>query len=205
MPTYVFAIRPEKELFEKIIKIKSIARRIAGNQLYLDDEPHITIYVAMLKETGEWIGELKNALSGKLAKETFTVNGWHVFENDAITGFDTLVCEISGRKSLGDIQMTVVSELEGFRDKSIPERYLKTPTTLPKEFRKSIDKHGYPFVGDIWKPHISIASFEKKDLIKVWPSIKDLCPREQYCPDSLVIYELGANEKLNKVGEIGFK
>ena len=84
------------------------------------------------------------------------------------------------------------------------QRYINTYDSLPAQFRKSLEKYGYPFVGNIWKPHISIASFEKEALKKVWSAVKELCPNGEYYPDTLVVYKLGANEKLNKLGEILF-
>jgi len=206
MYTYVFAIKPEKRLFDNILDIKRKAKNLVGKQTYLEDEPHITLYVTELKSEDLWLGLLKKGISNNLNNSLFAINGWHVFKSDAITGLDTLVCKISeqGFGWLKEIQITLVHALAKYRTDSVTERYKNTYDSLPTQFRKSLKQYGYPFVGDIWKPHISIASFEKEALKKVWPAVKKLCPNGEYYPDTLVVYKLSANEKLNKLGEILF-
>lgn len=65
---------------------------------------------------------------------------------------------------------------------------------------KNIEKYGYPFVGEIWQPHISIASFNVQDFEKFYDSLNLSFPRGRYLLDSFVVYQL--DEKSEKITEI---
>lgn len=188
---YVITLEPEKRLYDKIVKLKNLSKNIAGNQLYLGDEPHLTLYAGNLQGLTAIKAELES-LSKQLKKEKVEIKGWFVFKDDTITKKNTLVCELDN-KSIGrlrDIQMKVVFVLRKYRKKEGLKRYESSYETLGTIEQENIRKYGFPFVGNIWKPHFSIASFEKNVFDKIWGKMDKLCPKGNYDIVSMNIYSL---------------
>ncbi len=200
MPAYVFVLEPEPELFFKIKKIKDLAFSLVGNQLYLQDNPHITLCLAKTKPLVLWKKDLAAYFSKKLFSEnTITVNDWKIFENDSVTHKVTLLCDLDLNLNFWqEWQSNFVKFIQNYRTGEALIRY--NQKNLIENLQKNLLSFGYPFVGSVWLPHLSIASFEKKDFLKVQQALWLLCPRNTYKITRFVVYELEeSTEKLTKV------
>ena len=113
MSKYVITLEPDKILFSKIKKLKNEVKDLVGNQLYLEDDSHITLYIANLEEFPIWHKQF-DLCAHKIKEEfnpiTFSIKEWLIFRNDIITKKDTLVCNIPKPESpsLKIIQTRVV-------------------------------------------------------------------------------------------------
>ena len=192
MPTYVFTLEPADPLFNKIQKIKSVAQNLVGDQLYLSDPPHLTLYLGRFTSHQWWQDHLQTFINQINQEIYIPINSWHTFANDSVTGNDTLVCNIDPNSSsiLWSIQQQLISLLHPFREPGLIQRYQHSYNELPEIFRKNLDQFGYPFVGDIWKPHLGIASFKHSVFGTIWEKIKDECPIGYHYFSSLVVYRL---------------
>ena len=124
------------------------------------------------------------------------------FKNDRINGRDTLACNLARKNVpvLQGVQMDVVSRLTGLRKPGLITRYQGVYDSLGSKERENLDTFGYPFVGQIWEPHLSIASFEKDAFSIILEKFKDTCPVGHYHVNSLNFYELDeSSEKLELV------
>ena len=91
MPTYVVALEPEKELFDKIINIKKRSASLVGDQLYLKDPPHLTLFLGRFKPYFKWktkIQKISQRVSQQLSPIKIIISGWHVYTSDSVTGND---------------------------------------------------------------------------------------------------------------------
>ena len=205
MPDYVIALEPGRKLSGKIRSIKKKAKRITGPQKYLADAPHCTLMVVNSGRAAEIKEELAKACADLIApgldKIELGIRGWFVFSDDVITGNETLVAELERRSQaeLAKIQEKTVIRMSRLRSPGLPERYAKARPGLPKDMRESLKKFGYPFVGRGWKPHMTIASFDKPAFAGVWKALKDSCPKGRFKFGSAAIYRLGKDEKLTLV------
>lgn len=185
---YVFAIEPEEKLVKKIKDLKRRCKRLVGDQKYLEDPAHITLYLGRFTEIQEFEQRIKEIAAG-IQDIKFRIEGWESFRGDAVTGRDTLMCSIGeGKEALRKIQDLLVASTHDYREEGHLERY--DTADLKGVLKDNLNKYGYPFVGDIWKPHISLASFDKEAYDKVWGEIKDDCPTGTYAPGSLSIFVL---------------
>ena len=160
MPAYVITLEPEKVLFDRIVEIKEIAKELCGPQTYLEDEPHITLYIAQCKDRMEW-QHLLQKYAEKIGQQVLRITDWHVFENDMGRTKHTLTCSLhkKNHEALKKIQMDVIKIISPYREKRIIKRYEK------KEWKgilkENLKRYGFPFVGEIYHPHIGIAAFDK--------------------------------------------
>jgi len=203
MTDYVIALEPDMRLKKRILQLKRKAKSIAGDQKYLADAPHCTLMVFNVKDKAALMKELamvRDEIIAPALKEGINpeISGWLVFSGDVITGNETLVCGLGKKceKKLAVMQQKAVARISKLRRPKLPERYVKASRTLPEGMRKDLHKYGYPFVGRGWKPHISIASFEKAAFASVYKALEKSCPKGKFRFDALVLYRLGGKEKL---------
>ena len=83
------ALTPDPRFAAAVKKYKARVREAVGSQLYLDDPPHLTIYLAVFDDTERLLERLAREL-GDIPTPRAEVTGWHVFANDALTGNQTL-------------------------------------------------------------------------------------------------------------------
>ena len=200
MPVYVFVLEPEKKLSRMIKAFKEEALAKVGNQLYLKDAPHSTLYISNFKQIDEWHDEFCSLIEEIKKEESpikISFKGWHTFEDDPITKKDTLACEIRNNKQLFAVQKKLILFLKKYRNKGLIERYERIYKNAPKDIKDNLDKYGYPFAGKIWRPHISIASFDKASLNELLKHPLGELPRKSYKIEFISIYEL--DEKDDKL------
>jgi len=202
MTDYVIALEPEMRLKKRILQLKRKAKAIAGSQKYLADAPHCTLMVFNVKDKAVLMRELAvvrdEIIAPALGDIHPEISNWLVFSGDVITGNETLVCGL-GRtceKKLAVMQQKAVARISKLRRPQLPERYVKASRMLPKGMRDDLQKYGYPFVGKGWKPHLSIASFEKASFATVYTALEKSCPKGKFRFDALVLYRLSGKEKL---------
>ena len=204
MGAYAFCLEPEKRLYEIVSSIKKEILAKYGSSLYLEDPPHITLYVGRFKD--KFLEESKYLTN--LVKENhgicISVEVTFIFGPDPITGMDTPIYLVKSTPELRRLQEETIHFLEKHREKGIVKRY--STIKFEKSFQNNLDKYGYPFVGSVWKPHISLGSFNKNcvDLNKIkW---EDKVKPGNYKIKELVIYSLDEDsEKLTEIKRIPFE
>lgn len=191
---YLITLCPQKELFDKINEIKNQAKEIVGDQLYLKDEPHITVYIGVFEND-----EFFNKLDLKKLNE-IELDGWKVFRNDPITGNDTLTIGIVENSKLRKFQENVVKDINKFRVGTI-KRYNQVNGLTDTE-EENLKKYGFPYVGDNWHAHLGIASFKPQDFNLFWEKIRGVEIKGKYEISSINLYELKEDESLTFIKKI---
>ncbi|MFA5142293.1 MAG: 2'-5' RNA ligase family protein [Candidatus Woesearchaeota archaeon] len=209
MDSYVITLKPDEELSNQIIWIKENIYSDYGNQLYLRDEPHITLYLGKFNDISSFEMELEQFIS-EIDKNKFTIDitEWEIFGKDPVTKKDTLVC-IIGKEAipaLKALQQWIISAIMPYRKTELIQRYKLRYGEIKGIQKENLDRYGYPFVGDIWVPHIGIASFDPDIFEKMWPAYRQKCPIGKYGVQSINIYKLDENtEKLELIREFPLK
>lgn len=201
MTKYVFTLEPEKNLYEKILSIKDLAREKVGEQQYLKDEPHLTLYVSNLDDIKKWDDGLAKIVEN-YKDISIDIDRWHLFIDDPITHKDTITINIEKSSTiiLHNLQDILINELVKFKKDELLNRYKNSYNNMNEEFKNNVDYCGYPFAGKIWLPHFGIASFDKDSFNIFWPLVKDSCPIGNYFAKAINVYELNElDDSLKKI------
>lgn len=202
MVKYVILFELEEDLTEKINKLKRLAYLLVGDQQYLSDLPHLTLYVGDFQQFTEWKDGFSRILK-TIENDNFQleIEQWLEFKNDVVTGKHTLACKINdmGVFRLRKIQDTIVNFLNNYRNKNIITRYESNFSRFNEIEKKNIEIYGFPFIGDIWIPHVTIASFNETDYNIILEKIRNNCPKGRFKIKSVDIHELDNEEKLHLI------
>jgi 2'-5' RNA ligase len=186
------AIAPGSPLCNRIVEFKDLVRAIAGDQLYLNDPPHLTVFLANFQDRNRLLDGFRS-LASSLCGFPIEVKGWHVFENDVLTGNYTLTLELSEttQVNLRRVQNATIDFLAELRDQErSASRYSKSWTRLEPHRQKSVLETGFPFTGQDWIPHLTIASIKPEHWLKVWAQLESKCVQGTYADSALKLYEL---------------
>ena len=156
MIRHAIFIEPVGQLREHIEYWKDKIERAMPGMPYGSHPPHVTLFVAPLLENGHQIDVLREKLD-KVSPFVIDVGEPLVFYDDALAGGGhTLVLRIGANPQLSALQCEVAEGLSVLVDR---RRLGPLSEGLDVEpFRESQRRYGFPFVGEHWIPHFSIAS-----------------------------------------------
>jgi hypothetical protein len=189
---YFVALEPDDDSLAKVLGWKQAVRELVGPQLYLDDPPHLTMYLAIFSKEHD-LAAVAAALASGLRLPPLEMSGWHAFEADVLTDRNTLVCDLSpgSQVILRGAQCSAVAALAGLRDQvKTRARYEPSWRRLPETERANVESFGFPFVGPIWHPHISIASILRTDWEVVRSAFATVNPAGPFRLPWLALYRL---------------
>lgn len=186
------SLEPDERLASVVRGYKRRVKQLIGDQLYLADPPHTTLYLAAFDN----LNCVAKVLFG-LAMETdpidIALEGWHAFYSDALTGNNTLVCHWSenSQRAARAIQTKVLQRLSPLRNLATTEkRFAARWTSLTEEQRRSVIEKGFPFTGEAWHPHLTIASIKPKDWDAAYGDLSPEPPKIRGTAKGLKLYEL---------------
>jgi 2'-5' RNA ligase len=191
-PIYVFALEPDAAYRQWVGDCKRRVRQLVGEQLYLDHPPHLTLYVAAFPAKAE-VSRVVGELAGRLQSPQAVLNHWHVFQADQLTGNHTLVCDVPEEscQAFREVQSQVVAALAPLCDVSACRcRYDGAWQRLSAVERANVEQYGFPFVGQIWRAHVTIASIRTADWPALEPVLRESPPSVPVCFDALAVYRL---------------
>jgi len=190
------ALEPDEAFAAEVLAFKERVRRLVGKQLYLDHPPHLTLAMSVFRTEGDMSGPIGELCRG-LAAPAVTIRGWHVFEADQLTGSHTLVCDVAPdtREPLVRVQREAIGAAAPLRDPvATRECYDESWERLSAEERANVERFGFPFVGPIWHPHVTVASIRPEDWDAVWPQLAGTPPDAIVRFSYLSIYGMRGDE-----------
>jgi len=148
---------PGNEFNEFVLEWKAKAELIEPDAMYLHHPVHATLFLFY----GEKQKESKYTSLISNTSPDFPSAQWVVFENDAVTGGDTLTIGLEKTGAWEFLQLNLAESMKPFIVKPI-----EYPNSWEGPFNVSYQNYGFPFVGKHWLPHVSIASFKNKSFIQ---------------------------------------
>jgi hypothetical protein len=148
---------PGNEFQELVLLWKKRAERVESDATYLHHPVHATLFLFY----GEKQKEIEYTSFIKKDAPIFKSAEWLVFENDAVTGGDTLTIGLEKTLDWEILQLDLAEAIKPFIIKTI-----EYPNEWSGSFKISHENYGFPFVGKHWLPHVSIASFKNKSFIQ---------------------------------------
>jgi len=199
MKSYYVALCPEKRLKNLIQRQKDLIEAFAGNQEYLSDPPHLSLYLFNSNNPPQIIKNLED-IPNSIKKIPIKINNLHVFYNDILTNGHTIAYGFDKQeaKILKGLQLKVVDSINNLKE-TIPFllRESKSYEKMSDIEKANTCKYGFPYIGDNWIPHITIASIKKSKFEKVFEELKTNQIQGNFSLNSLNLY-LIQNSKLIK-------
>lgn len=121
-----------------------------------------------------------------------TIHGWHVFNQDPLTGGNTLVMDPTeeSKQVLRRFQARVVEALAPLRNvEATSQRFLGPACRLSAQQVDCVRSSGFPYLGGGWHPHFTVASIRQEDWPVVESQLLNAPPRlTTTCPEA-ALYE----------------
>ena len=86
------SVDPGPMITALVLKYKRRLRELVGDQMFLNDPPHLTVYLAHFAARQRVI-QAAAELAAESAAIDINIIGWHVFTKDQLTGGHTLVLQ----------------------------------------------------------------------------------------------------------------
>ena len=177
------ALRPDEATGAHIRGYKRRLLAAAGPQLYATDPPHTTLYLAeFAAERLCQVIRTAAQLAGEIEMPAVTLRGFHVFAGDPLTGTHTLVCRFDDASCdrLRQVQLRLVAALAPLHEPvTTQQALLPRWRALSGEQRRRGMLLGFPYVGDGWIPHLTIASVRQSE----WPNVGQVFNLSQSAPN----------------------
>ena len=202
----VIAANPEDRLERVIRDRKRQVLDLVGDQLYLKDDPHVTLYAGNVVDVSA-VNGIMNRIGVLLSKIKIEIKGWRIFD-DTVTEKKTLVYELE-RKSvevLQNLQKQLFDGIALLLSKKLLKRFEGHYSDFGKEYKDNLDTYGFPFVGEDFIPHLTIASIDKERFDEVWKHLKKERPGGKYMLVRLSLYVLNEEgDKITKIMDVGLR
>jgi 2'-5' RNA ligase len=192
MNEYYIALNPEKKLTDLINEQKSMVRTMIGEQTYLSHPPHFTLFHFTLRDPEKFYPGLE-----KIARNTnsFPINlrNFYIFHNYSFTNGNIITYSVLNKdlNSLRKIQQMVINEVNPFNMRGIYLKENESYRKMSKAEKNNINDYGFPFVGDSWIPHITIALINSDKFSEVFEKIKEKPVFGKFLIDSINLYKVG--------------
>ncbi len=190
--TMFLGLEPDARLSERICTYKRRVHALVGPQTFLDHPPHLTLYLAAFAN-GAAVADAVALVVRELHAIRTSILGWHTFWSDQLTGRHTLVCQLDDEAvdELREIQHSTIAALAPLRHAKVTAaRYASRLASLSPREQTSIASSGFPYTGEHWHPHLTIASINAAD----WPAIeREVLPNPPAidgCFPALALYRL---------------
>ena len=147
-------ILPTNSCKKDIINFKNKIKKMSlTNATYCSHPPHLTLTNIQVLNLPLALDKVSKGL-GEMKSFHINISTRGVFWNDPATGYNTLYFKVDHCEELFLLQKKISSILLPIINKKSPPKYVKENSLLLNSYLK----YGFPFIGDHWIPHFSIAS-----------------------------------------------
>ncbi len=195
---FFISLDPEPAIESLVRRHKRRVRQLVGDQLYLNDPPHLTCYLAHFTDSKPVIAAAAKLVE-ELSAPDIHIVGWHTFEADQLTGNNTLVLNFDEltQSRLRLFQSQLIDAFSPLRDRTATrEHFAPRWGALSVEQRCSVDECGFPFSGVGWHPHLTVASIRPADWPRVSGDVLAESPHISGCCRGLTVYRLEGLEPI---------
>ena len=148
-------IEPNYKLNNNILYWKKKIKEKIGNQIYLKHPPHMTLFTLNTKRlTDKSILSIKKLVKEHTSFELF-IKKPSIFFNDPLTKGQTLHYSLKANGKLKILQKKLLNLCKNLIINRLKKNKLKGL------MKANFTKYGYPFYGNSWNPHFSIASINQ--------------------------------------------
>jgi 2'-5' RNA ligase len=204
-PAYI-SFEPDYYLSKFISNSKHLVFSLVGNQKYLQDPPHLTLQVGDFFNLSALSGLLES-IAKTISCNHVEIDGWHVFQDDPLTGGHTVVANITEEFQIKvrEIQSLILHSTRPLINiETCIQRYSPSWEKLTPVQRVSAKAWGFPFTGTDWHPHVTVASISQDHWSLVWDTLQKFSPHGVFTFPKLCIYRIDQNQVSEKIAEFPF-
>ena len=153
---YGVFIEPDGELYDFVSRMKKSVELWMPGMKYCLHPPHCTLIAGEYQFNKQiWASEFEESLHN-LNSFNVRTRRWRVFENDPLAGgANTIALELDDNIKLRQLQrLSADICARHYFAAAAPQNILP----ISQAMLDSLIKYGWPFVGDHWLPHITIAA-----------------------------------------------
>jgi hypothetical protein len=166
LPVYDAVLLPGADVNARSVRLSEWCTELAPTEFVLRADqlyPHISLYMANFAsaQLGAVLEEL-----GRVSERTFEIP----LEADHFAGNDQGMFELFYRKTeaVTRLQEDIIAGLDplrvGLRERDPVGRVLAAHRLVaPPVARANLDRHGYDEIGELFRPHITMARFQRRD------------------------------------------
>ena len=168
MQSLLIGIDLPKKIQKEIYKLKKKVIKASDHQLQVDEPPHLTFVVNNFIDINP-IDNVLEAISDSFSPFQINIEGISYFPQKK-SGAWMIHATIQKNKILQKLQKNIVVETSRYRRGCLLCNYLRK--NIPNyqcenKETKNIKKFGFPYVGDNWKPHISLTILDEEAFKKI--------------------------------------
>jgi len=190
---------PKGDFALELVRWKERVKKELPNQPYTAHPPHMTLINMEVRNEEDGIAAV-SAFTGSVDPFQISVNKTDIFWDDTATGGHTLFFGIEKNDALYSLQESLAEALQEMKKYVLPPNYL----TGNKQFLDSFDKYGFPFVGDHWIPHFSVASLRTGKTNIIINDFLQNTEKYHFTADKLSLWRVNGDEHI-QLKTINFK
>ncbi len=145
-------IDPNKELESEINFWKEKFLNTFGYQLFIDHPPHITLHNFYTDNLDKILNELEDDKFDSLYTLNTHISKTSYFPEDYQTHTTNLHYLVNKNDKLSDLQKNIVEKLKPYVHSKFTHNFKNEELNINNNIYK------YPYIGDMWIPHLSICS-----------------------------------------------
>jgi 2'-5' RNA ligase len=181
-------IEPTGSLAETIRNLKSEVELKLPGQKFCSHPLHSTLIYGRYREPSLWHACLAKVLFEQSAFRIQT-RDFGVFYNDSqADGGHTFVLKVNPTPDIFMLQKSCADVLKKWR--ILDNKALDETSIESEPFRSSLVEYGFPFVGQFWIPHFTIASLKVPKDSPLLREISSGESRHEYMLDRVSIWEI---------------
>lgn len=151
--TFAVFIEPKGELRKEILDWKKKISNFLPDQPYCSHPPHCTLLNTKVRNEDKALSKMDEIVP-YITPFKLKIKEVGIFWEDFATGGHTLFLRISTNKKLHNLQLKIAKTFIDLIDSTNVPQFVKNNTIL----RTSFKNYGFPFVGEHWLPHLTLAS-----------------------------------------------
>ena len=191
-------VEPSGPLKANILDWKKRINSALPMQPYCSHPPHCTLIHTEVSDATMAIAEITKNLRSFPAFDLYSEEAFVFWKDSATGGGHTLVWKLLQNKQLHELQLLVAKALIPYSNESLAPDFVQGSPLLSKSF----ELFGFPFVGDHWIPHMTIASLRVDSSDELITAFLDQSESFEMKIDEVSFWHIQENEHtlLGKVG-----
>lgn len=180
---------PEK-FIERVNKLKKIVFKNYGNLPYLNNPPHLTLFLGEFWEDKIFLIDKElERISRRKKPFKMEIEGINFLE-DKVWKSPTIAFIFKKNRNFRDVQKEVIEKLNEYRNKKSPidKNILNAMKRFSKEEIANLKKYGYPYSWNNWVPHVTITTTKKTNFKSIFNLLKKFDSRFKLKINGLTLY-----------------
>jgi len=174
---------PPKEVKDNILKLRRYITEVTGQNLYGDQDPHITVYNHTFPNIPD-VEEVMKEIAQHYAPFTARITGMQTFPGEPVV----LNYGVEKTETLSSMQADFIKYLNALRTEDTLRIFQETQTDVPDEMVDNLKRYGLIYPPEQWKFHASVGCVPQEQLQAVWKEAQKYDLHTEWTMDNITLY-----------------